>query len=221
MEKNFTDMSGPELVAVHNQMVTTALARGLVARTVAKFVDKESGVKRCEALASSLRAAASAAKKADDEHEARGAERARAEGRHRDDAIGTPAKPVNQEEDDVAKKASKAKKNGAAPRKAKAEKVVPEGISGEFGVRAGSLRDKALAALPLGEMVTLTKLIKAVYGREATVETHGIAIHGSPLLGIKMAIDGTIGRMVKLPYELRKEKDVETKAISYGLFKVR
>ncbi len=54
---DFTTMTGPGLVHAYNEMVAEAAAKGLDGyRPVAKFADNKTGMKRCEALASGLRA---------------------------------------------------------------------------------------------------------------------------------------------------------------------
>jgi hypothetical protein len=56
----FEQMNGAGLVAAYNRMVTEATAAGLTGyREVARFADQRSGIKRCEALQSSLAARAS------------------------------------------------------------------------------------------------------------------------------------------------------------------
>ena len=57
--QDFTKMTNPELAVAYNAMVNEAEAAGLATyRPVARFSDQSTGAKRCEALASSLRARA-------------------------------------------------------------------------------------------------------------------------------------------------------------------
>ena len=53
---DFTTMTGPQLVAVWNEMVLTAADFGLDVKPVKKFKDQKSGVARCEKLHAQLQA---------------------------------------------------------------------------------------------------------------------------------------------------------------------
>lgn len=53
---DFAALSGADLVSTYNQMATSAEGRDLGAKEVNRFSDTKTGVKRCEALASSIRA---------------------------------------------------------------------------------------------------------------------------------------------------------------------
>jgi hypothetical protein len=67
---DFNSLTGPLLVSAHNAMVSTARAMGqqpAFVREVSRFSDKESAVRRCEALRSHLRAVLSSEKAADRE----------------------------------------------------------------------------------------------------------------------------------------------------------
>ena len=56
-KQDYESMTGPELVSAYNIMATDAFESGLEGyRPVSRFMDKEVAVRRCEALASSLRA---------------------------------------------------------------------------------------------------------------------------------------------------------------------
>ena len=62
---SFKDMTGKELVAAYNAMVTSPAGKALGQprnRPVGKFKTSDIGIKRCEAMASSLKAVAGAAK---------------------------------------------------------------------------------------------------------------------------------------------------------------
>lgn len=55
--QDYNDLTGPQLVSTYNDLVVQSKAAGLSGyRLVVRFADKISAVKRCEALASSLRA---------------------------------------------------------------------------------------------------------------------------------------------------------------------
>ena len=55
--QDYNDLTGPELVSTYNNLVVQSKDAGLSGyRLVVRFADKISAVKRCEALASSLRA---------------------------------------------------------------------------------------------------------------------------------------------------------------------
>lgn len=53
---DFTAMDGPGLVRAYGEMAASKLGVELGAKPVTKFTDKETGVKRCQALASSIKA---------------------------------------------------------------------------------------------------------------------------------------------------------------------
>ncbi len=54
--EDFTAMDGPGLARAYGEMATSKLGVELGAKPVTKFTDKETGVKRCQALASSIKA---------------------------------------------------------------------------------------------------------------------------------------------------------------------
>lgn len=84
MQTEYAAMTNHELVKSYNDMVEEAESIGLTGyRPTQRFKDCEAGVKRCEMLASSLRARRQGDAEAIATHEERGAERARAEGRSR------------------------------------------------------------------------------------------------------------------------------------------
>lgn len=53
---DFNTLSGADLIAAFNAMANTATARDMGTKEVTRFSDTKTGVKRCEALASSIRA---------------------------------------------------------------------------------------------------------------------------------------------------------------------
>lgn len=53
---SFATMDGPTLVRAFNEMANSDTGKELSARTVVRFADTKTGIKRCEMLASSIRA---------------------------------------------------------------------------------------------------------------------------------------------------------------------
>src|SRR5688572_25695381 len=54
--EDFKTKSGPELVALFNKMAESEHGQALGAKTVTRFSDTQAGIKRCEMLASSIKA---------------------------------------------------------------------------------------------------------------------------------------------------------------------
>lgn len=178
-EKTYAEMSGPELVAAYNVMAKSESGVALMARTVNRFPDAKTGIARCEALASSIRA--------------------------RKAGLGGTTEEAT-EEDDMAKKAKKtaakktAKVKSAKIAKVKAVDPKQAKISVEFGCRYGTNKEKLLLALheDYRKMVPTAKLLKAVYGSQNTENTGALLM---VLQGVTVAIENG-----KLPYEVRKER---------------
>lgn len=137
MEEDYVKMSGAELVSAYNKMAGSAEGVALQTRTVTRFADQATAVKRCLALASSIKA--------------------RKEGLKGTSEKDVPAaKPVSTAA--PAKKPATVKKEGAKP--------VQTGIAAEFEARAGTIREKLLLALHANfkKQVPLNTLLKATYG---------------------------------------------------------
>lgn len=127
----------------------------------------------------------------------------------KDKATGLAAMAKIESEKANRKKMSAAKGNGSAkaPKEPSANK-----LAAEFDARPGSFREKLLIAFDdnYRKFVKTKDLLKAVYG-SMNLENTG---------ALTMVIKGaqTTIEKKKLGYELRKEKDADTKDISYGLW---
>lgn len=170
---NFSVMSGPELVAMFNKMAESATGKELGIRTVTRFADTQSGIKRCEMLASSIKARKSGLAQKGDED------------------MATKKKAAAP-----AKKTEAAKDNGKSK------------IVNEFGAKG--VRAKILDAMGSKKMVPIAALLKAAYGSQNTENK------GALMMSIRGA-EATIKKN-RLPYQIKKEKNPETKEISLGLY---
>lgn len=203
--KSFEEMSRPELIVAFNTMVNSTLGQELGAKPVQRFADTKVGIKRCEMLASSIKARASGLKREEDPPVATKA--------HSASEASTPKSEEKAMGASAAKKtatkttrAAKAKDAGPLPKG-------PAGVVAQFGARAGTNREKLLTKLAenIGKMVSFSDLITATYGRTNKEDNKGAT--AMVLKGVDIMI-----KAGKLPFELRKEKG-ENGHISYGLFK--
>jgi hypothetical protein len=195
MKPEFSTMNGPQLVAAYNQIVGEIVEAGQPGafRKVTKFADVATGAKRCEAAWSGLVAALDSAKAVESE-----------------EVSATAPEPAPLEEPVVAAKKVKAKK-AKAPKvaRAKTNGKAADGISAEFGCRAGSIREKLLLALHGEKSVMLKHLMAKLYGDQS-------ADHRGPTMMVLKGLDLMI-KKGRLPYSIIKMKDPETKEISYAL----
>lgn len=204
--KSFSEMSGPELVIAFNEMVNSQLGKELGAKAVQRFADRESGLKRIEALASSIRARVGGLKRVEDE------EPQQAPPKVKTTTPSEPAVAPQNDEDEMATKAKAAKtavKRSAVQAAAPAPRTKAGQALAAFGARESSNRERLLTRLTesINKQVPLVELIKATYGNQKE-ENKGPL--GMVLKGVQIMIDKG-----KLPYKLIKEKaDGE---ISYGL----
>jgi hypothetical protein len=110
-------------------------------------------------------------------------------------------------------KAARAKANGSKPKTEKAPKEASANkLAAEFGCRIGSFREKLIIAFDdnYRKLVKTEDLLKAVYGSKNNENTGALTM---VIKGAEKMINKS-----KLGYELRKDKNAETKEISYGLW---
>ena len=132
----------------------------------------------------------------------------------KDKATGLAAMAKLDTEKAAAAKA--AKSVSAAGDKPKTEKKEKEGsankLAAEFKARVGSFREKLIIAFDENyrKFVAVPDLLKAVYGSKNLENTGALT----------MVVKGaeTMITKSKLPYELKKDKNKDTKEISFGLW---
>jgi hypothetical protein len=195
MKPEFTTMNVPQLVAAYNQIVGEVVAAGQpnLLRKVTKFADTAKGIQRCEIAWSTLVAALDSAAVVE-----------------REEVSATAPVAAPERESVVATKKTKVKK-AKAPKvaKAKTNGKASEGVSAEFGCRAGSIREKLLLALHGEKSVMLKHLMAKLYGNQS-------AEHRGPTIMVLKGLEEMI-KKGKLPYSIIKTKDHETKEVSYAL----
>lgn len=215
MEPNFKTLAGPQLVVEYNKMAESNIGWELNIKPVKKFSDTLTGIKRCEALALSIKTR----KEGGAVEET--AQTTNSEVSMSDENAVAPTEETPMTTPEKKEKKAKAKKTAKAAKPAKTEKkavatngsgVKQEKIAVEFDARAGSYREKLLVTLHNGfrKQVTVNALLKGVYGNMNT-ENKG---------ALMMVMKGALATIKKnrLPYQIKKEKNAETKEISFGLY---
>lgn len=151
----YETMSGPELAKAYNAMAATRPGT----KTVAKFRDRATALKRCKDLESAV--------------------------------ANGGAKPAA---DAAATAASGKKKTGKTTTKKAG------GITGEFGFRSGSSREKLLLTLysAMGKQVAVASLARAVLGSASEAKV-------TELMAVSKGLPWRI-KESKLAYEFKKEK---------------
>jgi hypothetical protein len=210
----YEEMSAEQMAREYNGLVETARGLGLDRfRPVARFKDKDEGLRYIEAVESSIRA-----RQASDQAVKQQA-RTKTGPVAKEVTPTSPPIPQRKDEDEMATKngkngkAKKAKAKKAGPKKAAAAEKAPRaGKVGAFldqiDARAGSNQEKAGTALfnSLGKPMKVEALCKAVYGK-AEVNTAINAV----LNGLRGAIEGA-----KAAYNIQRDRKEGTVGLFAG-----
>lgn len=221
MEPNFKMMSGPQLIAEYNKMAEGSVGYENDVKPVKRFKDALSGIKRCEALYLLIKTSkeGSVATKGedlmttnDDETQETVKEENVAVVEKVERKAKVPKKAATAKKAKTAKKEAAPKKAKAAKEKANGSDVKQEKIAVEFGARPNSYREKLLVTLysNFRKQVPMSQLLKGVYGNMNTENKGALNM-------VKKGMLETI-KKEKLPYQVKKEKNTETKEISFGLY---
>ena len=144
--QDFNDLTGPELLFTYNGLVERATAAGLSDyRSVTRFADKISAVKRCEALASSLRAREDGLKMLDYDPPVTGGdppvEQEYSEADLIEEAREVPAVPLKKVRKAKVTKAKVTETNGRGPRIVTKTEIVANLLTRESGCTTAEVLD--------------------------------------------------------------------------------
>lgn len=189
---DYAEMTGPELVRAYNTMAASQTGLELNTKQVNRFATPEIGRKRCEMLASTIRAREAGLRAAD---------------RQEETVVATPtaAAPAFDDEERVMARATK---------KGPKTKVKANGIHGEFNVNPEKNNGKFLQALwdNKNKQLDWREFVKPVYGSRAAQANHRGALK-MVWRGLEKALNKS--KEAKANYKLTVERSEE--GSTYGL----
>src|SRR5262245_24206724 len=195
--KALNEMTGGELVGHYNLLAMSDLGKELGAKPTQKFKDLATGIKRIEALTSSIKAREEGLK-AEAKQPAKG---------ELGDAMATLAidPTIPQEETTAMAKTAKKTKKTAAPKAAKANGTrgihyeKPSNLFEQFQARPGTNLEKVIKYLTneVGKRVTLAQMASRLYDDKEATGPVGNVLKGV----VKRLAD------LKLPYVLDRDDE--------------
>jgi hypothetical protein len=196
--KQYAEMSTNELVAKFNELAASPAGAAAGAKTVKRFADHDTAVKRVMTLYSALNNKVES-------------ETANPQPQTKATEMTTATKATTAKKATKATTAKKASATAAPTKAAKSENGSTNKIAAQFGARVGTVREKLLIALHdnYRKMVPVSTLIKAAYGK-SDPEYQGALMMS--LKGAQKTIEEN-----KLPFEIKKGK-TEEKEITIGLY---